>query len=112
MEKAALRTYIQQAFGYDLRRTLAEIRPAYHHVETCQQTVPEAITVYMEADSFEDALRKAVSLGGDSDTLTAIAASIAEARYPVPDWIFSEAWAKMDGKMHTAFEVYQEHIKP
>ena len=106
--KDDLRKYISSAFNYDLSRTLADIRPAYHHVESCQETMPEAIIAYMEGASFEDVLRKAVSLGGDADTLTAIAASIAEAAYPVPDWIFSEAWARMDATMRTAFQKYQE----
>lgn len=110
MEKAKLRTYLEQTFHYDLRRALAEIRPTYHHVETCQQTVPEAITAYLEGTSFEDVLRKAVSLGGDCDTLTAIAASIAEARYPVPGWIQSEALARLDSKMRTALDAYQEAL--
>lgn len=76
--KAEIRDYITSEFGYDLSRTCDEIRPGYHHVESCQQTVPEAITAFLEGESFEDVLRTAVSLGGDSDTLTAIAGSIAE----------------------------------
>ncbi|MCR5563878.1 MAG: ADP-ribosylglycohydrolase family protein [Desulfovibrio sp.] len=108
MGKTDLKEYIHKTFEYDLSRSLAEIRPAYRHVETCQGTVPEAITAYLEGDSFEDVLRKAVSLGGDSDTLTAIAASIAEARYPVPAWIFKEAYARLDDRMRTALEEYQQ----
>ena len=61
--------YVEQTFGYDLNRTCDEIRPTYHHVETCQEIVPEAIIAFLESVSFEDALRNAVSLGGDSDTL-------------------------------------------
>ena len=60
-------------FGYDLSRTLDEIRPGYHHVESCQQTVPEAITAFLEGHNFEDVIRNAVSLGGDTDTLGCIA---------------------------------------
>ena len=105
--KDALREYITRTFGYDLSRTLAEIRPTYYHDESCQKTVPEAFTAYLEGNSFEDVLRKAVSLGGDSDTLTAIAASIAEAAYPVPEWIISNAWERMDERMRTGFEKYQ-----
>ncbi len=107
MEKEDLKSFIQSTFDYDLNRTLAEIRPTYRHVETCQWTVPEAITAYLEGGTFEDVLRKAVSLGGDSDTLTAIAASIAEARYPVPEWIFSEAHARMDDRMRRTLEKCQ-----
>ena len=70
---------MEQTFGYDLNRTCDEIRPTYHHVETCQETVPEAIIAFLESVSFEDALRNAVSLGGDSDTLACITGGIAEA---------------------------------
>ena len=65
----ANRQYVEQTFGYDLSRTCDEIRPGYRHVETCQQTVPEAIIAFLESTGVEDALRNAVSLGGDSDTL-------------------------------------------
>lgn len=83
--KAKIKTYIEENFGYDLSRTCDEIRPGYHHVETCQETVPEAITAFLEGESFEDVIRTAVSLGGDCDTLTCIAGSIAEGFYGVPE---------------------------
>lgn len=66
--KADIKQYIEQKYDYDLSRTLDEIRPRYHHVESCQETVPEAMIAFLESDDFEDAIRKAVSLGGDSDT--------------------------------------------
>ena len=77
--KPEIRQYVEQTFGYDLSRSCDEIRPGYHHVETCQETVPEAITAFLESTGFEDALRNAVSLGGDSDTLACITGGIAEA---------------------------------
>ena len=83
--KAQIKAYIEEQFGYDLSRTCDEIRPGYYHVESCQKTVPEAITAFLEGDSFEDVIRTAVSLGGDCDTLTAIAGSIAEGFYGVPE---------------------------
>ena len=83
--KDEIKAYIIREFGYDLSRTCDEIRPTYHHVETCQQTVPEAITAFLEGDDFEDVIRTAVSLVGDCDTLTCIAGGIAEAFYGVPD---------------------------
>ena len=73
-----------------MSRTCDDIRPNYHHVETCQETVPEAITAFLEGDSFEDVIRNAVSLGGDCDTLTCIAGSIAEAFYGVPEELKQE----------------------
>ena len=62
--KPEIRQYVEQTFGCDLSRTCDEIRPGYRHVETCQQTVPEAIIAFLESTGFEDALRNAVSLGG------------------------------------------------
>ena len=83
-DKAEIKAYVEREFGYDLSRSCDEIRPTYHHVESCQETVPQAIIAFLESTNFEDALRTAVSLGGDSDTLAAITGSIAEAFYGVP----------------------------
>ena len=83
--KEEIRRYIQTEFGYDLSRTCDGIRPAYRHVESCQETVPQAFAAFLEGGSFEEVLRLAVSLGGDSDTLTAIAGGMAEAFYGLSD---------------------------
>ena len=83
--KAEIKAYIEETFGYDLSRTCDQIRPNYHHVESCQETVPEAITAFLEGESFEDVIRAAVSLGGDCDTVAAIAGSIAEGFYDIPE---------------------------
>ena len=83
--KEEIKTYIEENFHYDLSRTCDEIRPNYVHVESCQETVPEAITAFLEGTDFEDVIRTAVSLGGDCDTLTCIAGSIGEAFYGVPE---------------------------
>jgi len=85
--KEEIRDYIIREFGYDLSRTCDEIRPGYHHVESCQETVPEAITAFLEGTDFEDVIRTAVSLGGDCDTLTCIAGGMAEAFYGIPEEI-------------------------
>ena len=82
--KEEIKKDIIAEFGYDLSRTCDEIRPTYRHVETCQKTVPEAITAFLEGTDFEDVIRTAVSLGGDCDTLTCIAGGIAEAFYGIP----------------------------
>ena len=97
--KNEIKEYITSKFGYDLSRTCDEIRPTYHHVESCQATVPEAITAFLEGNSFEDVIRTAVSLGGDSDTLTCIAGGIAEAYYGVPD----EIMAGLTGRLPESF---------
>ena len=88
--KEEIKAYIEDNFGYDLSRSCDEIRPNYHHIETCQETVPEAITAFLEGKSFEDVIRTAVSLGGDCDTLTCIAGSIAEGFYGVPEALKQE----------------------
>lgn len=93
--KAEIRAYIETEFQYDLSRTCDEIRPSYCHVESCQETVPEAITAFLEGESFEDVIRTAVSLGGDCDTLTCIAGSIAEAFYGVPDNLKQECMKRL-----------------
>ena len=93
--KAEIMAYVEENFGYDLSRTCDEIRPNYHHVESCQETVPEAITAFLEGASFEDVIRTAVSLGGDCDTLTCIAGSIAEAFYGVPEELKRECRSRL-----------------
>jgi ADP-ribosylglycohydrolase len=84
-DKSLIKARITQLFGYDLQRTLDSIRPSYSFDVSCQGTVPEALIAFLESDSYEDAIRNAISLGGDSDTLACIAGGIAEAYYgPVP----------------------------
>lgn len=90
-----IRQYVTDMFGYDLSRSVDEIRPSYVFNETCQRTVPEALTCVLEATSFEDAIRNAISIGGDSDTIGAIAGGVAEALFGIPDHIASEAWSKL-----------------
>lgn len=87
---------IRKHSAYDLSRTLDEIRPTYSFNESCMDTVPQAITAFLESTDFEDAIRNAVSLGGDSDTLAAITGSIAEAAYGIPQWIKDKAWTYLD----------------
>ena len=76
--------YIVKEFGYDLSRTLDEIRPKYHHVEDCMRTIPEAFECFLESESFESCLRNVMYIGGDTDTLGAIAGAIAEAFWGIP----------------------------
>ena len=97
--KEELRDYIVQEFGYDLSRTCDQIRPSYYHNESCQKTVPEAITAFLEGTDFEDVIRTAVSLGGDCDTLTCIAGSIAEAFYGVPAILKAECKRRLPEDM-------------
>jgi ADP-ribosylglycohydrolase len=79
--KEQIRAYIETTFGYDLKRTVDEIRPTYTYEISCQKTVPEAIIAFLDSNSFENAIRLAVSLGGDCDTLTCITGGMAQAFY-------------------------------
>ena len=82
--KDYIKVYIESSLGYDLSCRLDDIRPSYNLFFECDKSVPEAIIAFLESKDFEDSIRNAVSLGGDSDTLAAIAGSIAEAFYGVP----------------------------
>ncbi len=83
--KAEIKEYIEKSFGYNLNRTIAEIRPYYDFDVSCQGSVPEAIIAFLEGNSFEEVIRLAISLGGDSDTIGAMAGGIAACMYPIPE---------------------------
>lgn len=109
--KEQIREYISTNFGYDLSRTCDEIRPNYFHVESCQQTVPEAITAFLEGEDFEDVIRTAVSLGGDCDTLTAIAGSIAEGFYGVPEHLKCECRKRLPKDLLYILDAFLLNVK-
>lgn len=90
-----IRFYVTETFGYDLSQSVDDIRPGYVFNETCQRSVPEALTCVLEATDFEDAIRNAISIGGDSDTIAAIAGGVAEAVFGVPDYLANEVWRKL-----------------
>lgn len=95
--KEQIRDYVEQTFGYDLHRTCDEIRPSYGFNESCQHTVPEAIVAFLDSNDFESAIRLAVSLGGDSDTLACITGGIAGAYYKnIPEEIGSFVATRLD----------------
>ena len=108
--KAHIKWWIEQEYGYDLSRTCDQIRPGYHHVESCQDTVPEAITAFLEGKSFEDVIRTAVSLGGDCDTLTCISGSIAEAFYGVPKWLKEECRRRLPPDMIAVIDRFDRMV--
>jgi len=108
--KEEIKAYIVENFGYDLSRTCDEIRPGYHHVETCQETVPEAITAFLEGESFEDVIRTAVSLGGDCDTLTCIAGSIAEGFYGIPEELKQECRNRLPEELRKVLDQYDSWL--
>ena len=108
--KEEIKAYIVDNFGYNLSRTCDEIRPGYHHVETCQETVPEAITAFLEGESFEDVIRTAVSLGGDCDTLTCIAGSIAEGFYGIPEELKQECRNRLPEELRKVLDQYDSWL--
>ena len=88
--------HVETHFGYDLCRTCEEIRPGYTFQESCQGTVPEAIIAFLDSTDFESAIRLAVSLGGDSDTLACITGGLAEAYYKeIPEENVKEMWSRL-----------------
>ena len=89
--KENIRDYIARQFGYDMDRSCDGIRPDYEFNETCQGSCPEAIIAFLESTDFEDAIRLAISLGGDSDTIGAMTGGIAAAYYGIPDKIALKA---------------------
>jgi len=95
-DKDEIRKQVTAKFGYDLDRTVDAIRPDYRINLTCPGSVPEAIVSFLDSTDFEDAIRNAVSLGGDADTQAAIAGAIAEAYYKeIPPAILDKAWTKI-----------------
>ena len=105
VDKEDIRTYLVREFGYDLYRTLDEIRPTYQFDETCQGSVPESIIAFMEGKGYVDTIRKAISIGGDSDTIAAIAGSIAEAYYGIPEQVEKQAFDRLPTELRS--EVYR-----
>jgi ADP-ribosylglycohydrolase len=98
--KDDIRDYVARTFAYDLDRSLDAIREVYTFDVSCQGSVPEAIIAFLESTDYEDAVRKAISLGGDSDTIACITGGIAEAFYgEMPEAIWKPVWEKLDARV-------------
>ncbi len=106
--KKEIRDYIEQKFGYDIKRHVEDIRPDYSFDVSCQGSVPEAIIAFLDSDSYEDAVRKAVSLGGDADTQACIAGGIAHAYYGLPERIAEEAKERLTPDLREVVEAFEE----
>ncbi len=105
--KSKIKDFIEKNFGYNMHQTLEEIRPYYYFDQTCEGSVPQAIIAFLESDSFEDAVRKAVSLGGDSDTIACMAGGIAQAYYQrIPDYIIKEVKNRLDPELLKVIEQF------
>ena len=111
--KEEIKEYIEKTFGYNLNRTCDEIRPTYDFDVTCQGSVPESIIAFLESTDFENAIRLAVSLGGDADTMGAITGSIAEAYYGgVPDDIRKEVLKRLPNEFVEVMQkFYQKYVE-
>lgn len=106
--KEEIKDHIEIRYEYDLSRSLDEIRPVYKFDISCAGSVPESIISFLEAEDFEDAIRNAISLGGDSDTQAAIAGSIASAYWDIPEYIIDESVYRLDGFLLDAFLDFEE----
>lgn len=105
--KEEIREYTESRY-YRLDFTLDEIRPVYRFNETCQDSVPQAIEAFLESDSFEDAIRNAISIGGDSDTIAAMTGSIAEAYYGIEEDMVNQARSYLDDYLLSCIESMKE----
>ena len=108
--KDDIKKHIDTKYRYDLDWKLEEIRPKYRFNSTCQGSVPEAIIAFLEAEDFEDAVRNAVSLGGDADTQAAIAGSIAEAYYGIPKHLQARVVKDLDEHMRGVVERWEKYL--
>jgi ADP-ribosylglycohydrolase len=107
--KRSIKQALEQMFGYDLGQPLDVIRPGYEFDVSCQGTVPPALVAFLESTSFEDAVRKAISLGGDADTLACITGGVAEAYYGgLPADIESRTLAALDARLRNVVERFRE----
>lgn len=108
--KEEIRNYIESAFGYNLHRTCDEIRPLYEFNETCQGSCPEAIIAFLESTNYESAIRLAISLGGDSDTIACMAGGIAAAYYGIPSSIIGRARFYLPNDMLAIIDEFDNRI--
>lgn len=108
--KEEIRSIIANQYGYDVNRHIEEIRPTYQRDVTCQGSVPEAIIAFLDSTSFEDTLRLAVSLGGDTDTQAAIAGGIAEAYYGVPSNLKQVGLSYLDENLRNIYDRYLKYL--
>jgi ADP-ribosylglycohydrolase len=108
LPKPQMRDFLESTFGYALQTSLDDIRPRYNFDETCQGTVPQALIAFFESEDYEDAIRNAISLGGDADTLACIAGGVAEAFYgSVPNHIADQVTERLDPALITVLQQFR-----
>lgn len=106
--KEEILEYITSEFGYDISESLDEMRKRHEHVESCQDSLPKAIRSFFDGESYEDVVRNAVSLGGDTDTLAAIAGAMAEAFYGMPILIMAEGMSYVPSDMEAVLDRFDK----
>lgn len=107
-DKSYIKDSIEDSFSYNISHTLEDIRPSYDFDETCKGTVPPAIIAFLESKDYEDAIRKAVSIGGDSDTIACITGGIAQAYYKkIPDYIVSESRKRLPQELLKIVDLFK-----
>lgn len=111
--KEEIRTFIETQFGYDLNRTVDQVRPGYIFEVSCEYSVPEAISAFLDSSNFEDAIRKAISFGGDSDTIACIAGAFARAFYrKIPDRMTHYCLGVLDLAQRSIIKDFWERFPP
>lgn len=107
-DKGEILDFLSTEIGYDMDRTLAEIRPGYRFDVTCQGSVPEAMIAFLEAENYEESVRNAISLGGDADTQACIAGAVAEAFWGLPEDIYLATWNRLPVSLQTIIQEFEE----
>jgi len=110
-DKAAIKRHIEEAFGYNLSMPLDAIRETYDFDVSCRGSVPQSIVAFLEATDFEDAIRNAVSLGGDADTMACIAGGISEAFWGIPEEIEDRALSFLDDQLRGVVEQFNQRFR-
>lgn len=111
VDKKDIEAHINEYY-YPMNFTIDEIRPTYRFNETCQDTVPQALKAFFESESFEDAIRIAISVGGDSDTLAAICGGVAEAYYGIPEDLREGALKYLDQRLRPLVDAFENVYPP
>ena len=106
--KREIKSYVEEQFHYDLSRQLDDIRPTYSYDMSCQNTVPQALLAFLEGANFEDVIRSAVSIGGDSDTIAAMAGGIAQAFYVIPKKLSSYCYALLTPELRGVLNDFED----
>ena len=111
VSKENIKEYVIKEFGYNVSKTVDELRPLHHHEESCMDALPKALISFFEGDSYEDVVRNAVSLGGDTDTIAAIAGAMADAMYGIPVGIIVKGLPYLEEDMADLCKAFQDFVK-